>query len=98
MVKIFAEAFDSVDLPAQRRSIEKQGENYHRACPQPYFGVLADVDLATDQIKKIFRIGTYLITDRERGEEPLVMNWTSDEGRKFSQSERDLGEHLRSER
>jgi hypothetical protein len=80
---------DSVDTSAQRRVLETIGKNYLDSRPQPYFGVVAEVDLETDEVVETFRIGLRAIFDR--GSTAIVMSWASDEGRKLAQLERDLG-------
>lgn len=85
----FSKLLASVDTSGQRRVLETKNENYDDARPQPYFGVMADIDLETDRVLETFRIGLHAIFDRRSI--AVVMNWTSDEGRRFSQSERDFG-------
>jgi hypothetical protein len=79
----------SVDVAGQRRELENKGKAYRESRPQPYFGVVADVDLETDEVLETFRIGLRAIFDRRST--AIVMSWTSDEGRKFAQLEKDLG-------
>ena len=83
-----AKILESVDTEGQRRELEKQAKAYREARPDPFYAVIADVDLDTGQTKEVFRIGECMISDRKR--DVLVMSWSSDEGRRYVQSENDL--------
>lgn len=79
----------SVDVAGQRRELENKGKAYRESRPQPYFGVVANINVENDEVLEVFRIGLHAIFDRRST--AIVMSWTSDEGKKFAQLERDLG-------
>jgi DNA helicase IV len=80
----FESEVSKVDFPFQRKALEGIRDTYETNRAEPYYGVFAD---ASDGKTRYVRIGRNSVFDASKN--AIVVNWTTDEGQKHIQIERD---------